>query len=566
MRARSDADRFNRRERSSTFGGSPSAVRPLTARNSFATSSRKKGGLNVLNRNNPIGATSYTATSILDAALSYARSGLYIFPCDPKTKKPLTGRGYKDASRDETQIIAWWTTHPNAMIGMPTGEINGVFVFDVDLDPANNINGFVILARIVTQRGELPKTLASITPRGGRHLIYRWRQGLTLRNRAGVPDPGCDVRADGGYVVLPPSMRDDGVAYQWEENGALEPAEAPDWFVALISPQKASTGRGKKEARKNTQRDLVWARTALEEECKLIAAAPYGQRNNQLNTSAFNIYQIVWGNPGLLDEAEVRQKLFAAAEESELVEDDGADSCWRTIDSAAVGAEANPRTRPEPQATVPARLDLSKASATFGAGVGASTRTSGAGASSSLGPSPSQVQLAPSIVAVPDPRRIVQLRDGFKSFALDEVEEELVKQGGFGIYQRGGQLVRTVLVRTKDSDTRSTLIWRLDTVDTSHVLEVFSRIIEFQHYDRRSKAWVPTDCPLDLPRMYEARRHWEVPSLLGIVHTPQLRADGRWWLRKGTTRVRGCYSSSMARCSHRSRSAPPKRTRSRRSS
>jgi hypothetical protein len=129
-------------------------------------------------------------TSMLEAALNYAKSGLYIFPCDPKTKKPLTPHGFKDASREEAQIRTWWMAHPNGMIGMPTGEINGLFVSDIDLDLAENINGFVVLEQILAARGPLPETLTSITPRGGKHLLFRWHQGFTLRSRAGVPGPG----------------------------------------------------------------------------------------------------------------------------------------------------------------------------------------------------------------------------------------------------------------------------------------------------------------------------------------------------------------------------------------
>ena len=116
-------------------------------------------------------------------------------------------------------------------------------------------------------------------------------------------------------------------------------------------------------------------------------------------------------------------------------------------------------------------------------------------------------------------------------YSAHKIECRLVP--AFGIYQRGGQLVRTVLTHTKASDNCSTLIWRLEPVETPHIFEVFSRIVEFQRYDRRSKAWVPTDCPSELPRMYEARRHWEVPPLLGIVHTPQLRADGSLVVAQG---------------------------------
>ena len=113
---------------------------------------------------------------------------------------------------------------------------------------------------------------------------------------------------------------------------------APAWLVALLSPQKPSTGRGK-AARKNAKRDEAWARAALDAECAKIANAPTGHRNAALNLGAYNVFQIVWGNPGLLDEEEVRQRLFAAAEACGLVADDGADSVWRTIDSGAEGAQ-----------------------------------------------------------------------------------------------------------------------------------------------------------------------------------------------------------------------------------
>ena len=82
----------------------------------------------------------------------------------------------------------------------------------------------------------------------------------------------------------------------------------------------------------------AWARAALDAECAKIASAPPGTRNAALNLGAYNMFQIVWGNPGLLDEAEVRQRLFEAAEACGLVADDGAESVERTITSGAEGA------------------------------------------------------------------------------------------------------------------------------------------------------------------------------------------------------------------------------------
>ena len=45
---------------------------------------------------------------MLDAALDYAHKGIPVFPCDPRTKRPLTPNGFKDATVDEKQIRLWW--------------------------------------------------------------------------------------------------------------------------------------------------------------------------------------------------------------------------------------------------------------------------------------------------------------------------------------------------------------------------------------------------------------------------------------------------------------------------
>jgi hypothetical protein len=118
------------------------------------------------------------------------------------------------------------------------------------------------------------------------------------------------------------------------------------YVVAESAKKSSSTERAARSASKNPKRDRAWAQAALDNECALIESAAIGDRNKQLNKSAFNLFQIVYGNPGILSENEVRDRLFAAAEASGLVADDGADAAWRTIESGAAGAETEPRTRP----------------------------------------------------------------------------------------------------------------------------------------------------------------------------------------------------------------------------
>jgi len=46
--------------------------------------------------------------TVFEAALDYARCGIPVFPCNPIDKKPLTSNGFKNATRDEPQILGWW--------------------------------------------------------------------------------------------------------------------------------------------------------------------------------------------------------------------------------------------------------------------------------------------------------------------------------------------------------------------------------------------------------------------------------------------------------------------------
>jgi hypothetical protein len=272
-----------------------------------------------------------TIPSVLDAALEYASRGLPVFPCDPKTKKPLIANGFKAASTDEAEIRKQWSRWPDAMIGVPTGIISGMWVADVDKDTGKNIDGMVTLCQLIAQYGALPKTLMTITPRGGRHLIFSWANGIDIRNSAGKIGPGIDVRGTGGYVCLPPSKRADGAQYQWDPDSGATSLPAPDWLIKLA---------GKRH--KNS-----WAQAALDQECQAVANAKSGTRNGALNTAAFNLFQLVAG--GQLEEQEVRARLFAAAEACGLVADDGAQAAWNTIDSGARGGRAQPRSGPRQQ-------------------------------------------------------------------------------------------------------------------------------------------------------------------------------------------------------------------------
>lgn len=155
---------------------------------------------------------------MLEAALTYARHGLPVFPCRPDNKAPKTPHGFKDAATNEATIIAWWRRWPEALIGMPTGWASGVWVLDVDF-PA----GPASLAHLEAKIGPLPKTLEQITGSGGRHMFFAMVDGIEIKNSTSKLGPNLDVRGVGGYVIVAPSIHPSGNRYQWRiPNGCPE--------------------------------------------------------------------------------------------------------------------------------------------------------------------------------------------------------------------------------------------------------------------------------------------------------------------------------------------------------
>ena len=81
-----------------------------------------------------------TKKSVLESALYYASSGYKVFPCfyyknedNSKGKfSPFCKHGYKAATSDIKKIVEWWLAHPEALIGIATGQESGILAVTVD--------------------------------------------------------------------------------------------------------------------------------------------------------------------------------------------------------------------------------------------------------------------------------------------------------------------------------------------------------------------------------------------------------------------------------------------------
>lgn len=168
----------------------------------------------------------------------YASMGWSIFPLVPGTKSPFKGtHGSSEATTDLAQVDAWWSTHPEANIGIRPSAA-GLYVFDVD--PRNG--GIEDVARLEAEHGPIDSPLRVQSPSGGWHLYFAAPPG---QRYSGKPADGIDGKYN-GYAVLPPSIHPDGGRYTWAGDVKAAPAAIPQWLVQPVieRPKRASAGGG----------------------------------------------------------------------------------------------------------------------------------------------------------------------------------------------------------------------------------------------------------------------------------------------------------------------------------
>lgn len=215
------------------------------------------------------------ATANAQSALDLARHGFAVFPvhsaiqqdgrlwcscrqsdCSSPAKHPvrtLVPRGVHDASTDPAQIERWFSARQWLNVAVST---RSLVVLDID----TRHNGDEALARLEEKRGPLPQTWRTLTGGGGEHIWFRAPLGVTFKNdNRGILGGGIDVKTDGGYVLVPPSLHLSGRRYEWSVDNhpdETDLAAVPEWLVALLQV------RNTPDARRHKREELE-TRTAL---------------------------------------------------------------------------------------------------------------------------------------------------------------------------------------------------------------------------------------------------------------------------------------------------------------
>jgi len=223
--------------------------------------------------------------------------------CSSPGKHPRTEHGLKDATTDTKQVTRWWSQWPDANIGIRTGPTpDGAGVFVLDIDPRHA--GDRSLAELICEYGDLPETVEAVTGSGGSHLLFAYPVGdVVIRNTANVR-PGIDVRGDGGYIVVEPSVHICGRTYAWKPGRSphnMQPAEAPAWLLDLLR-QKPTTVVSQHVA-KPSDGEMV----RLLEAAGLYVARADGASEGARNNVAFNLaghlatFEVEGGGPRLTE-------------------------------------------------------------------------------------------------------------------------------------------------------------------------------------------------------------------------------------------------------------------------
>lgn len=311
-------------------------------------------------RTRPDDSRSPGTRRLVEVAVGYADHGWPVLPlhapqgagcscraadCGSPGKHPRTPRGLHQATTDVDQVRAWWDRWPHANVGVATGTTSGLLVLDVDLP-----HGPGSLTRLEHEHGPLPPTCEQRTGSGGRQLLFA-HPDRPVGNRAGVL-AGIDVRGEGGYVVVPPSLHATGNRYAWTSRTA--PAAPPDWLLAIIEPRidrpQPTVLHTPTMPTPDGSRRHRYAAAALQSELGGLAAAVEGTRNATLNRAAFSLGQLV--GAGLLDHDEVAAHLERVAEGLGL----GPIEIRRTVASGLVAGFNQPRSisdPPRPRAAAP---------------------------------------------------------------------------------------------------------------------------------------------------------------------------------------------------------------------
>ncbi len=265
------------------------------------------------------------AGPLLSAALALADEGLPVFLLG-RTKRPvancptcptddpghdratcghLTCHGFYAATTDPDRIRDMHKIVRGGLLAIRTGATSGLAV--IDIDPRN---GGTLVPEL------MPPTRCVATGSDGWHLYYRDPGGPLAKDLKHRGYSGIDVKADGGYVVAPPSIHP-GTRRPYRLVGDRPVIEMSPPLIAACRPAEAPPAASRPTApTPMTNGGLISNPAAmLAAHLRAVDRAPAGRRRVTLYGAARGVARMVAA--GAITPADAYAALYAAGVRAE---------------------------------------------------------------------------------------------------------------------------------------------------------------------------------------------------------------------------------------------------------
>lgn len=438
----------------------------------------------------------------LEQALELAFTGIPVFPCavnkSPAIGKSKGGRGFLDASSDETEVRRLFGLVPKAkLVGVPTGPDSG---FDVlDLDYRHGAGEWEM-----ENAHRLPETRTHSTMNGGRHMLFQHVDGV--RNSASKKElaPGVDVRGDGGYIIHPPS-------YGYVRISDAEIAPWPAWLLALVMKHldepRRSPSSGPSETMEISEKRLSAFADAV---IRRVESAPEGAKHHTLRAAARTLGGIQVA-AGFSDSSAIEKLIKALPSTAKDLIGARKTAAWGLEDGRKYPLELENR----PQYT------------------NGHAKTEG-------GPRPPEQQAPNSAPPRTQDHRkpVIHVSAGFRHQAADESLMAMTI-AGTEFFQRDRSLVRAALAKAKTSDGAVVEIAGIIPVSNPMLGRAMGMSAEWEK-SLKSGEIVQIDPPKEIVEQVAAMSgEWPFPPITGVISTPTLRPDGTLLFATGYDQMTG---------------------------
>lgn len=177
-----------------------------------------------------------TSKSCLESAIDFLKRGFSMIPVGNDKKPKIQWKKYQNIRATKEEIKKWWEKNPESNLAIVTGRISNLTVIDCDSPKASEVISSMIPSDV--------KVPIVNSPHGGQHYYFAYRESISTSSNN---SSHIDIRADGGYIVCPPSKIKVG-KYIWAPDSNLnEISEIPLIPEQLVTFLKNMSG--KKEGR-----------------------------------------------------------------------------------------------------------------------------------------------------------------------------------------------------------------------------------------------------------------------------------------------------------------------------